>query len=119
MFATVMLKPVARKEMLQVPSEAVIATGTRNVVVVALGDGRFAPVDVEIGMESNGQTEIRKGLEAGQKVVVSGQFLIDSEASLKGVTERMGAAPAAAPAPPAAPAAPMVHDHSKMEKAAP
>ena len=61
MFATVMLKPVARTEMLQVPSEAVITTGKRSVVVVALGDGRFAPVDVEIGMESAGQTEIRKG----------------------------------------------------------
>jgi Cu(I)/Ag(I) efflux system membrane fusion protein len=79
--------------MLQVPSEAVITTGKRSVVVVALGDGRFAPVDVEIGMEANGQTEIRRGLEAGQQVVVSGQFLIDSEASLKGVTARMGKAP--------------------------
>ena len=93
MFATVILKPAARAELLQVPSEAVITTGKRNVVVVALGDGRFAPVDVEIGMEANGQTEIRKGLEAGQQVVVSGQFLIDSEASLKGVAARMGAAP--------------------------
>jgi Cu(I)/Ag(I) efflux system membrane fusion protein len=93
MFATVILKPVARVELLQVPSEAVITTGKRNVVVVALGDGRFAPIDVEIGMEANGQTEIRKGLEAGQQVVVSGQFLIDSEASLKGVAARMGAAP--------------------------
>jgi Cu(I)/Ag(I) efflux system membrane fusion protein len=121
MFATVMLKPAARSEMLQVPSEAVITTGKRNVVVVALGEGRFAPVDVEIGMESNGQTEIRKGLEAGQQVVVSGQFLIDSEASLKGVTARMGAAPAAVPpaAAVAPSAAPMAHDHSKMEKAAP
>jgi Cu(I)/Ag(I) efflux system membrane fusion protein len=121
MFATVILKPAARSEMLQVPSEAVITTGKRNVVVVALGDGRFAPVDVEIGMEANGQTEIRKGLEAGQQVVVSGQFLIDSEASLKGVTARMGAAPAAVPpAATVAPStAPMAHDHSKMEKAAP
>jgi Cu(I)/Ag(I) efflux system membrane fusion protein len=130
MFATVMLKPAARMEMLQVPSEALITTGKRSVVIVAQGDGRFAPVDVEIGMESNGQTEIRKGLEAGQQVVVSGQFLIDSEASLKGVTARMGTAPSAAPVPPAAAivpsatpaapsAAPMAHDHSKMEKAAP
>jgi len=123
MFATVILKPAARVEMLQVPSEAVITTGKRSVVVVALGDGRFAPVDVEIGMEANGQTEIRKGLESGQQVVVSGQFLIDSEASLKGVTARMGNAPAAAAvsAEPVAapPAAPIAHDHSKMGKAAP
>ena len=63
-------------------------------MVVAQGDGKFAPVDVETGMEANGQTEIRKGLEAGQKVVVSGQFLIDSEASLKSTTERMSDVPA-------------------------
>jgi Cu(I)/Ag(I) efflux system membrane fusion protein len=109
MFANVTFKPASRMEILQVPSEAVISTGKRNVVIVAQGEGKFAPVDVEIGMESNGQTEIRKGLEAGQQVVISGQFLIDSEASLKGVASRMGAAPAPA----------IEHDHSKMEKAKP
>ena len=109
MFANVTFKPASRMEILQVPREAVISTGKRNVVIVAQGEGKFAPVDVEIGMESNGQTEIRKGLEAGQQVVISGQFLIDSEASLKGVASRMGAAPAPA----------IEHDHSKMEKAKP
>ena len=79
------------------PSEAVIQTGKRSVVVVAQGDGKFASVDVEVGLDRNGQTEIRKGLQAGQKVVVSGQFLVDSEANLKASTTRMGemAAPAA------------------------
>ena len=129
MFANVTFKPVSRMEILQVPSEAVIATGKRNVVIVAQGEGKFAPVDVEIGMESNGQTEIRKGLEAGQRVVISGQFLIDSEASLKGVASRMGTAPSAGPASPVNPAAPAAipaapsspgpHDHSKMEMAPP
>ena len=90
MFATVNFSPAAKKETLQVPTEAVIQTGKRMVVMVAQGDGRFVPVDVEIGVEGGGRTEIRKGLEAGQKVVVSGQFLIDSEASLKGTTTRMG-----------------------------
>ncbi len=94
MFATVNFTPAARKETLVVPSEAVIQTGRRSVVVVAQGDGKFAPVEVEIGMEGNGQTEIRKGLEAGQKVVVSGQFLIDSEASLRGSAARLTDAPA-------------------------
>ena len=116
MFATVVFKPVSRIESLQVPSEAVITTGKRNVVIVAQGDGKFAPVDVEIGMEANGQTEIRKGLDAGQQVVVSGQFLIDSEASLKGVAARMGTPSVATPA---APAGAMTHDHSTMDKAAP
>jgi Cu(I)/Ag(I) efflux system membrane fusion protein len=94
MFATVNFTPQARKEVLLVPSEAVIQTGKRSVVVVAQGDGKFASVDVELGLESNGQTEIRKGLQAGQKVVVSGQFLVDSEANLKAAASRMDAMPA-------------------------
>jgi Cu(I)/Ag(I) efflux system membrane fusion protein len=93
MFATINFTPMVRKDVLRVPSEAIITTGTRNVVIVAQGDGRFAPVDVEVGAETHGQTEILKGLEAGQKVVVSGQFLVDSEASLKGTIARMGEAP--------------------------
>jgi membrane fusion protein, copper/silver efflux system len=94
MFATVDFTPAARKEALLVPTEAVIQTGKRTVVIVAQGDGKFAPMDVEIGIETGGQTEIRKGLEAGQKVVVSGQFLIDSESSLRGTATRMGEASA-------------------------
>ena len=93
MFATVNFAPAAKKETLLVPTEAVIQTGKRSVVVVAQGDGGFAPVDVEVGVETAGQTEIRRGLQAGQKIVVSGQFLIDSEASLRGTTTRMGDMP--------------------------
>ncbi len=92
MFATVDLASVAALEALLVPSEAVIHTGTRSVVVTALGEGRFKPVEVETGAEANGRTEIRKGLELGQNVVVSGQFLIDSEASLKATVDRMAPA---------------------------
>jgi len=98
MFVTINFAPAAHKDMLLVPTEAVIRTGKRNVVIVAQGDGKFVPVDVDVGLDSNGQTEIHKGLEVGQNVVVSGQFLIDSEASLKGTTTRMtepGAPPAA------------------------
>ena len=94
MFVTVNLTPAARKQALLVPTEAVIQTGKRTVVIVAQGDGKFAPVDVQVGIEAGGQTEIRKGLEAGQKVVVSGQFLIDSESSLRGSAARMGETPA-------------------------
>ncbi len=93
MFVTVNLTPVSRKEALLVPTEAVIPTGKRTVVVVAdtAQDGKqqFLPVDVEIGTEANGMTEIRKGLARGQKVVVSGQFLIDSESSLKATATRL------------------------------
>src|SRR4051812_11258180 len=94
MFAGVNFTPAARKDVLVVPSEAVIQTGKRSVVVVAKEDGKFESVDVETGIEAGGQTEIRNGLEAGQKVVVSGQFLIDSEASLRATETRM-APPAA------------------------
>jgi Cu(I)/Ag(I) efflux system membrane fusion protein len=74
---------------LMVPTEALIQTGKRSVVVLALGGGQFRPVEVEPGIEAEGETEIRHGLQAGQQVVLSGQFLLDSEASLKATTTRM------------------------------
>ena len=76
-----------------VPSEAVIRTGTRSMVMLAEGEGRYRPTAVTLGPERNGETVILKGLEAGQQVVVSGQFLIDSEASLRGAYQRIGAQP--------------------------
>jgi Cu(I)/Ag(I) efflux system membrane fusion protein len=93
MFATVNFTPAARRDVLLVPTEAVITTGKRTVVIVAQGDGKFSPVDVEAGIDSNGQTEIREGLQAGQKVVVSGQFLVDSEANLRTSVSRMSEMP--------------------------
>jgi membrane fusion protein, copper/silver efflux system len=101
MFATVNFTPMAREEVLLVPTEAVIQTGTRSVVILAEGDGRFTPVDVETGAEAAGKSEIRKGLQAGQKVVVSGQFLLDSEASLRSTATRMGDMPGSGAATPA------------------
>ena len=80
---------------LLVPTEAVIQTGKRSVVMLAEDNGRFRPVDVETGIESAGQTEVKRGLKLGQRVVVSSQFLIDSEASLKGVEARLNDAPPA------------------------
>ncbi len=73
---------------LSVPSEAVIATGTRKVVIVKLKNS-FHPVDVTTGQENNGATEIIQGLAEGDEVVASGQFLIDSEASLSGVLTKL------------------------------
>ena len=78
---------------LLVPTEAVIQTGQRAVVMLAEEGGRFRPVEVETGIESGGQTEIKRGLKAGERVVVSSQFLIDSEASLKGVEARLNELP--------------------------
>ncbi|HEY9194545.1 MAG TPA: efflux RND transporter periplasmic adaptor subunit [Methyloversatilis sp.] len=74
---------------LLVPSEALIRTGRRVLVMLAEDDGHFRPVEVEAGIDSGDRTEIRRGLHAGQRVVVSSQFLIDSEASLKGVEARL------------------------------
>ncbi len=95
MFATIHLAPAQSHETLLVPSEAVIQTGTRTVVIVAADGGKFAAVDIVAGAEANGQTEVVKGLNAGQKIVASGQFLIDSEASLRGSLERLGGKAAA------------------------
>jgi len=112
MFASIDFAPTKRSDGVLVPSEAVIRTGKRSVVIVTQNDGRFAPVDVTTGSESNGQTEIRSGVRAGDTVVVSGQFLIDSEANLKAATRRMGEVPAdgAADTPP-----PVTH-HGNMDQ---
>jgi len=85
------------------PTEALIRTGRRTIVMVARDGGRFTPAEVRTGREGAGKTEILAGLAAGDKVVASGQFLIDSEASLAGVR------PAAAAASTHAHAAPLLH----------
>jgi Cu(I)/Ag(I) efflux system membrane fusion protein len=97
MYASIVFKADARPA-LMVPTEAVIRTGTRTVVIVAEAEGRFRPMEVETGNESGEMTEIRKGLKRGERVVASGQFLIDSEASLRGVLSRLEGAVDAQPA---------------------
>jgi Cu(I)/Ag(I) efflux system membrane fusion protein len=99
MFAQVRIAGDARQA-LAVPSEAVIRTGRRTVVFVSEQPGQFRPVEVEVGREHDGRIEVLGGLEEGQRVAVSGQFLIDSEASFQGVDARL------APAQPAGQAAP-------------
>jgi Cu(I)/Ag(I) efflux system membrane fusion protein len=87
MFASVDLGGVGTPALL-VPSEAVIRTGKRNLVMLALGDGHFRPAEVRVGRTQGNETEILAGLAEGEKVVASGQFLLDSEASLSGVEAR-------------------------------
>lgn len=110
MFATVQLGETSRPALL-VPSEAVIRTGRRTLIMLALDGGRYQPADVRIGQEAGGQTEILAGLAEGEKIVASGQFLIDSEASLSGVQARpISDEPAPA-------AMPMVHETTgRIEK---
>src|SRR5690606_2154351 len=75
MYGNVRLEGVSR-DSLSIPSESVIATGIRKVVIVRQASG-FMPVTVETGQEHDGRTEILAGLDAGETVVTSGQFLID------------------------------------------
>ena len=89
MFATVHLRGATQDQMLTVPTEAVIKTGTRSVVIVADDGSHFRPALVRVGAEHGGRSEILEGLVAGQNVVASGQFLIDSEASLRGAFENL------------------------------
>lgn len=74
-----------RPPVLAVPEEAVINSGGSSRLLIATGDGYFHPVNVETGLTAQGWTEIRSGLKEGDSVVTSGQFLIDSEASLRSV----------------------------------
>lgn len=89
MFAELSLQPESGEALPLVPSEALIATGEASRVIVVDDDGSFVPVPVRIGRSIGGRTEILEGLEGGEEVVVSGQFLIDSEASLSGALERL------------------------------
>jgi len=98
MYADVSLEQASQEgdqeNVLLVPSEAVIRTGTRTVVIVAEAAGRFRPTVVELGPERQEQTVVLAGLQEGERVVVSGQFLIDSEASLQGAFDRLNSASA-------------------------
>lgn len=100
MFASVSFGGGAQPALL-VPSEALIRTGKRTLVMLALDKGRYRPAEVQTGRESGVDTEILAGLSEGEKVVASGQFLIDSEASLSGVDARPigGATPTVAAKP--------------------
>jgi len=95
MTAEVELSEGDARPALLVPAEAVIQTGRRTVVIVALDGGRFAPAEIEIGRRSGDRIEVLQGLSAGQSVVASGQFLIDSEASLTGALASLEASASA------------------------
>ncbi len=103
MFATVSFGGATQPALL-VPSEALIRTGKRTLVMLALDKGRYRPAEVQAGREAGGDTEILAGLREGEKIIASGQFLIDSEASLSGIAARPigGAASTTTPARPAA-----------------
>jgi membrane fusion protein, copper/silver efflux system len=72
---------------LAIPDDAVIDTGERKVVYVDKGDGHFEPREVFLGIQGEGFVEVTKGLQAGEKVAAAANFLIDSEAKLKGIIQ--------------------------------
>ncbi len=89
MFATVTIRVQGREDVLKVPTEAILRTGEGGSVYVAEGEGVFRAVDVITGLVGDGQTEILAGLEADQQIVVSGQFLLDSESQLRRSTAKL------------------------------
>jgi membrane fusion protein, copper/silver efflux system len=93
MFVQASIAGAAGTPQLWVPSEAVIVTGERSVVIVERPDGSFGVAHVTLGMEVDGSTAILSGLEEGQTIVRSGQFLIDSEASLRSALGRIAGQP--------------------------
>lgn len=89
MYANITLFTEPKQNVLSIPLEALIRSSQGNRVIVALNDGRFQAREVTTGIESSEKIEILSGLKVGEKVVVSGQFLIDSETNLKAGLERL------------------------------
>ena len=106
-----------QSERLVVSSEAVVRTGKRAVVILRNAQGGFEPREVSLGMDFGDEVEVVSGVSAGDQVVASGQFLIDSEARLRSTLGNM-AAPASAPAASMTSAPPVVHEgDGKVESA--
>jgi Cu(I)/Ag(I) efflux system membrane fusion protein len=89
MYADVEVATGGGKPVIAVPNSAVIDTGTRQVVILDKGDGRFEPREVKIGAQGGGYTEIRDGVVSGDRVVVAANFLIDAESNLKAALKGM------------------------------
>ncbi len=113
MFGTAVIETTPHPNALAIPSDAVIRSGTRTIAVVALGEGRFEPRDVELGLDTgDGWFEVLSGLQDGDEVVISSQFLIDSESNLQEAVSKLLASGDDREAPMDHSA----HDHSAMQK---
>ena len=115
MYGQVLIHAPLPKPVVAVPSEAVLDSGEKQIVFIALGQGRFEPREVKLGVEGDqGWREVISGLKGGEEVVTSAQFLLDSESRIREAVAKMlrKSAPAeAAPAPEQKPAAPGAHKH--------
>jgi Cu(I)/Ag(I) efflux system membrane fusion protein/cobalt-zinc-cadmium efflux system membrane fusion protein len=133
MFGNVFIEGAPRENVLAIPSEAVLRSGEKTVAVVALGGGRFEPREIVLGLDTGtGLLEVRTGLEEGEDIVVSSQFLIDSESNLQEAVRKLLAArteqatdremdihmghPMPADSPRDGHAMPTGHDHAPMGK---
>jgi Cu(I)/Ag(I) efflux system membrane fusion protein len=101
MFAEVELPVAAKGPVITVPLSAVIDSGSRRIVLVELGDGRFAPREVRLGARSDHHVEVLEGVREGEAVVVAANFLIDAESNLKAAIGGFAAASPKTDAPPA------------------
>jgi membrane fusion protein, copper/silver efflux system len=102
MWANVNLRPDVTRKALVVPVEAVIQTGKKNFVILALGDGHFMARRIELGAQAGNDFEVLSGLEAGDRIVDSAEFLINSESALQSAFNKMTWKPPTAPGTPAA-----------------
>ena len=91
MYANVKIFGGAKENTIVIPLEGLIRTGREQRVIIALGDGKFEARNVKAGIESGDYVEIIEGINEGDNVVTSGQFLIDSEASMRASLNRMSA----------------------------
>ncbi|MBP1886338.1 efflux RND transporter periplasmic adaptor subunit [Sinorhizobium mexicanum] len=82
MYADVEINAGENEPVVAVPNSAIIDTGTRRIVFLDRGDGRFEPRDVKLGMRGEDRTEVTEGLKAGDRVVVAANFLLDAESNL-------------------------------------
>jgi Cu(I)/Ag(I) efflux system membrane fusion protein len=89
MFANVVIETGALPDAIVIPSEAIVRSGSREQVFVQRAPGKFEPRDVNIGVSSKGWTEVKSGIAAGEKIVISAQFLIDSESKLREAASKM------------------------------
>ena len=94
MYADVEIATGSDEPVVAVPESAVIDSGTRQVVILDRGDGRFEPRDVKLGRKGDGYVEVLSGLQDGETVVVNGNFLIDAESNLQSRPEGLTAPPA-------------------------
>lgn len=89
MYATVTIASPVAIDAIAVPSQAIIRSGERNIVVIALGGGYFDPREVKLGVAADEYVQVLEGVRDGDKIVVSSQFLIDSESNLKAAIDQM------------------------------